>query len=161
MLTTARNRWGTEYPYFICSGRTRKTTGCQRQATHVETVEELIEDEYRTVALSPELRDSVEELVLEDFDTIQDAAAGERQLLEKQRADLTRKRQKLLEAHYAGAIPMDLLKTEQDQIAASSDGSIRSSPPAKRTSRRPELCSPTRSTSLATATPPTWKPMVR
>ncbi len=30
-LTTARNRWGTLYPYFICSGCARKTAACERR----------------------------------------------------------------------------------------------------------------------------------
>jgi site-specific DNA recombinase len=118
MLTTAKNRWGTTYPYLICSGRTRKTTSCQRQAMPVDLIEELIEEEYRTIALSPELRDSIEELILEDFDTLQETAADERRDLEAQRTVLTAQRQKLLDAHYAGAIPLDLLKTEQERIAA-------------------------------------------
>ena len=118
MLTTAKNRWGTVYPYVICSGRTRKTTICQRQAMPVDLIEELIEDEYRTIALSPDLRDHIEELILEDFDTLQEAAAGERRDLEAQRTVLTAQRQKLLDAHYTGAIPLDLLKTEQDRIAS-------------------------------------------
>lgn len=117
MITTARNRWGSEYPYLVCSGRTRRITDCQRQAMPVELIEELIEDEYRTIALSPQLRDDIEELVLEDFDTLQQAAASERQQMEQQRIELTAQRQKLLDAHYAGAIPLDLLKTEQDRIA--------------------------------------------
>ena len=118
MVTTARNRWGTEYPYLVCSGRTRRTTGCQRQAMPVGLIEELIEDEYRTIALSPQLRDDIEDLVLEDFESLQAAAAGERQQMEQQRIELNGKRQKLLDAHYAGAIPIDLLKTEQDRIAS-------------------------------------------
>jgi site-specific DNA recombinase len=117
MLTTARNRWGTEYLYLVCSGRTRRVTDCQRQAMPVEVIEELIEDEYRTIALSPELRDNIEDLVLEDFDTLQAAAAGERKQMEQQRIELTAQRQKLLDAHYAGAIPLDLLKNEQGRIA--------------------------------------------
>ncbi len=118
MLTQARNRWGSVYPYLICSGRSRKTTDCQRQAVSVELVEELIEDEYRTIALSQDLRDSIEALILEDFDALQAAAATERASLERQRVDLTAKRQKLLDAHYAGAIPIDLLKSEQDKLSS-------------------------------------------
>ena len=117
MLTTARNRWGTKYLYLVCSGRTRKITDCQRQAMSAEMVEELIEDEYRTIALSPELRDSIEELVLEDFDTLQAGSTTERKQMETQCIELGAQRQKLLDAHYAGAIPLDLLKTEQDRIA--------------------------------------------
>ena len=84
----------------------------------ISLIEELIEDEYRTIALSPQLRDDIEELVLEDFDSLQAAAAGERQQMERKRIELNAQRQKLLDAHYAGAVPLDLLKTEQDRIAS-------------------------------------------
>ena len=117
MVTTARNRWGSSYLYLVCSGRARKITDCQRQAMLVETIEELIEDEYHTIALSPALRDSIEELVLEDFDTLQAGSATERRQMQSQCVELSAQRQKLLDAHYAGAIPLDLLKSEQDRIA--------------------------------------------
>ena len=81
-----------------------------------ETIEELIEDEYRTIALSPALRDSIEELVLEDFDALQAGSATERKQMESQCIELNAQRQKLLNAHYAGAIPLDLLKSEQERI---------------------------------------------
>jgi hypothetical protein len=41
-------------------------------------VAELIEDEYRTIALSPELRDAIEALILEDFDSLHAASEKER-----------------------------------------------------------------------------------
>lgn len=118
MVTTARNKWGTEYPYLVCSGRVRKITDCTRQAMLVTHIEELIEDEYRSIALNPHLRDEVEALILNDFDALQDANEQDRKQQEAQRIELTAQRQKLLDAHYAGAIPLDLLKTEQDRIAA-------------------------------------------
>ena len=45
--------------------------------------------------------------------------AGKRrsqQTLEVQRGRLINERSKLLQAHYAGAVPLDLLKSEQDRI---------------------------------------------
>jgi site-specific DNA recombinase len=116
MVIYAKNRWGTSYTYLTCSGRKRRITTCQRQAMPMSLIEELVEDEYRTIALSPELRDSIEELVLEDFDALQASSQTERREFDRQRVDLTAQRQKLLNAHYAGAIPLDLLKTEQDRI---------------------------------------------
>jgi len=82
-----------------------------------DTVADLIEDEYRTIALSPDLRDELELHVNEDFDALNAAAATERRGLSSQRDKLTSERHKLLQAHYAGAIPLELLKTEQDRIA--------------------------------------------
>ncbi len=117
MLTTARNRWGTNYPYFICSGRARRTTTCERQAMPVDLVEELIEDEYATIALSPELRDQTEALILDDFDKLHADSSKDRRTAERRQSKLLAERDKLLQAHYAGAVPLDLLKTEQDRIA--------------------------------------------
>lgn len=108
-----------------------------------EVVEELIEEEYRAIALTPVLRESVESLILEDFDTLQAASVGERKTLEQQRIELTAQRQKLLDAHYAGAIPIDLLTTAS---AASSIASRTSSPRRMPTSRRRASCWLTRST---------------
>ncbi|WP_157749416.1 hypothetical protein [Jatrophihabitans sp. GAS493] len=79
---------------------------------------ELIEDEYRTIALSPALRDTIEELVLDDFDRLHASSETEHDQLEQQRIQLVAQRQKLLDAHYAGAIPIDLLEAEQDRIAS-------------------------------------------
>ncbi len=92
--------------------------GSPRCGTAAPMIEELIEDEHKSIALSPELRDNIEELVLEDFDALHARSQTEQRELEKQRVKLTAQRQKLLDAHYAGAIPLDLLKTEQDRIAS-------------------------------------------
>ncbi len=119
MVINAKNRWGTIYPYLICSGRKRRTTTCKRQAMPMSLIDELIEDEYRTIALSPQLRDTIEGLDPRRL------RRPSRQLTKPndasstaQRMDLTAQRQKLLEAHYAGAIPLDLLKNEQDRIGS-------------------------------------------
>jgi site-specific DNA recombinase len=58
MVIYAKNRWGSLYTYLTCSGRKRRTTTCQRQAMPLTLIEELIEDEYRTIALSPQLREA-------------------------------------------------------------------------------------------------------
>ncbi len=117
MFTFAKNRWGTIYPYLVCSGRARRRTDCTRRAMHVDAVADLIEDEYRTIALNPELRDSIEFLVNEEFDQLHAAAETERRNLGAIKTKLLRERKKLLDAHYAGAIPLELLKTEQERIA--------------------------------------------
>ncbi len=118
MLLDTTNRHGSRYAYFICSGRHTKRTECTRQAMLVDTIADLIEREYRTIALSPDLRDHVDQLVNEDFDALHAAAETERRDLAARRTKLIAQRQKLLDAHYAGAIPLDLLKTEQDRIAS-------------------------------------------
>ncbi|MCU1675755.1 MAG: recombinase family protein [Frankiales bacterium] len=54
----------------------------------------------------------------EDFEALQASAHAERRELEQQRITLAAQRQKVLDAHYAGAIPLDLLKIEQERIAS-------------------------------------------
>lgn len=55
------------------------------------------------------------------FDKLEASSSDERSLLEAQKGKLDAERLKLVQAHYADAIPLDLLKTEQDRIRASLD----------------------------------------
>lgn len=117
LITHAKNKKGIIYPYFICSGRHRKATDCTRKAMHVDIVEQLIINHYARIQPSPA---SVEELrasITEEFSILTTQARFEREDLIKQRSELLSQREKLLQAHYAGAIPLDLLKKEQDRIA--------------------------------------------
>src|SRR5690606_15578631 len=53
------------------------------------------------------------------FDTLSESTSDEKKLLAGQKAKLEAEQVKLLQAHYADAIPIALLKTEQDRIRAS------------------------------------------
>lgn len=117
IVTHAKNRHGTVYPYFVCLGRHQKSNDCKRQAVLIERVEELVEDEYKTIQLVPELREQIEASLRGELATSRKAADREAQELDKQKKRLLDERSKLLQAHYAGAIPLDLMKQEQDRIA--------------------------------------------
>ena len=78
--------------------------------------EQGVEDLYRKIQLPEEW---VERLTqeLEDEIVERQAASGElRVTLTKRLATLAEERQKLLRAYYANAIPLDLLKRDQDRI---------------------------------------------
>ena len=115
IVTHAKGRGGT-YPYFICGGRQEKRTECKQRALHIEKVEEAIAAYYSGVQLK---RDELvalraflkEELSVLRFDTERERTAQERRL-----SVVRGERKKLLEAHYANAIPLDLLKTEQERL---------------------------------------------
>ncbi|TQF73363.1 recombinase family protein [Rhodococcus spelaei] len=117
IVTMSKNRYGTVYPYFICMGRHQKVNGCTRKAVLIDVVEELVEDVYRTVQLAPEIRGQVEAMLRQDLQSTRDSAEAEQRDLTTQKERLTNERARLLQAHYAGAVPLDLLKTEQDRIA--------------------------------------------
>jgi site-specific DNA recombinase len=121
IVTNAKNRYGVIYPYFVCLGRHQKTTTCTRKAVLIARVEQLVEQYYATVQLTPELRELVEESIRGDLAASRAEADVEERGLFLQRQRLVNERTKLLQAHYAGAIPLDLLKTEQDRIAGQLD----------------------------------------
>jgi site-specific DNA recombinase len=117
IVSHAKNRHGTVYPYFICVGRHQKRTGCTQQAMRVEQVESLVEEHYAVIGLTAERAQSIRRYVRDGLSTRRADAELESRQQSARIAQLTNERQKLLQAHYANAIPIDLLKTEQDRIA--------------------------------------------
>ncbi|MDQ1736463.1 MAG: site-specific recombinase [Pseudonocardiales bacterium] len=116
IITHAKNRHGVVYPYFVCVGRHQKRSACTRKAVLISVVEERIEDFYAAVQLEPELREHVEALLTDELAATRARAATEQRDVQVQRQRLVNERSKLLQAHYAGAVPLDLLKTEQNRI---------------------------------------------
>ena len=116
IITNSKNRYGTIYPYFVCLGRHQKTTSCTQKAILIARVEELVEDEYLSVQIPQGLRARIEAAILDDLAVSRLDTERQQADLERQRTRLTNERTKLLQAHYAGAIPLDLLKSEQDRI---------------------------------------------
>ncbi len=117
VVSINRNRYGTLYPYFVCLGRHQKRTDCTLKYVRIETVEELVVEHYRSIQLSQEQRSLVEARLAEDFAVFREEIEIERQALEKHKQRLLAERTKLLQAHYADAIPLDLLRSEQARIA--------------------------------------------
>ncbi len=110
IITNAKNRHGNVYPYFVCSGRHSGRTERTRQAM-------LIEKYYEMIEVSPEMRQDLAGKIHADFDQLMANEAKELSRLTTKRDRLDDERMKLLQAHYAGAVPLDLLKKEQDRIA--------------------------------------------
>jgi site-specific DNA recombinase len=118
IITMAKNRHGTVYPYFICSSRHMKTSDCTRKALLISKVEKLVEDYWATVQIGADLRRAVENGLRAAFADMQAEAELERKQLAVERGDLQARRQKLVEAIYSGAIPLDLIAGEQEHITA-------------------------------------------
>ena len=119
MLTNAKNRHGVVYDYFVCIGRHQKRTDCTRQAMRVDAVATVVEKAWIRLRLTYEERLQAEDLITKEFSQLASRQGNERTQLEGQREALLAERAKLLAAHYADAIPLGLLKIEQDRIAAS------------------------------------------
>ncbi|WP_083255106.1 helix-turn-helix domain-containing protein [Amycolatopsis orientalis] len=87
-----------------------------RQAVRVERIEQGIADFYRRFELTAEKAELIRTGVLRKFEGQQaDARAGAARA-EKRQAQLADERQKLLQAHYAGHIPGDLLGAEMNRL---------------------------------------------
>ena len=112
------NRHGVTYEYFICAGRHDKKTGCLQRAMLIDDIEVRVADLYADISLDAVLREQVEaDLIMLLSDAMGDAEVVQ-STLRRQEASLRDKQRKLLEAHYANAIPLELLRVEQEQIGA-------------------------------------------
>ena len=107
------------YLYFYCLGQKnslKHKTGCQQPYVIALDAERGVEDLYRRIQLPPTWVDKLRhEMQLEVVER-QSEGAELRVELTRRLATLADERQKLLRAYYANAIPLELLKADQDRI---------------------------------------------
>ena len=120
MFECLTGKSGITYEYFTCSGR-RKKNGCTRSAILTDRIEDRIETTYGANGLTAAEADHVREVLGTVFDQLEATTDDERALLNTQKEKLDAERLKLVQAHYADAIPLDLLKSEQDRIRTNLD----------------------------------------
>ena len=113
-----RAKSGVIYPYFVCGGRHNKTTNCEMKAVMIAKVEEQVEEIYDRLlsTLTPGFRAELEATIRKEFEVERRYAERTRQELDVERQKLEREQERLLHAHYADAIPLELMKREQDRI---------------------------------------------
>ncbi|WP_436327144.1 recombinase family protein [Brevibacterium sp. FAM 27836] len=121
MVSNAKNRHGNVYPYFVCSGRHSKRTNCTRGAILIEDVEQMIERYYERVQITPAHREALGGMLHHEFDRLMAEETDELGQLTANRDRLQGEQERLLQAHYADAIPLALLKREQDRILGELD----------------------------------------
>ena len=117
----ARSRSKQIYPYFICIGRQRDKTSCSQRALRIEYLEQAIVNYYQGIRLSEDLRLQTEQEILEQITKLRENSGLERQQLVTRQRKALNERAKLLEAHYAEAVPLDLMRSEQARITAELD----------------------------------------
>jgi site-specific DNA recombinase len=116
IVSYSRNRHGTVYPYFCCLGRHGKHNSCTKKAVLIKVIEDRVQELYSRVQLAPDLRKAIELTLVEELEAISEEVTLERTSLQKRHARLQSEQTKLLQAHYAGAVPVHLLKSEQDRL---------------------------------------------
>jgi hypothetical protein len=111
----AKGRGGT-YPYFICIGRQRDKTSCKQRAIRIEAAEAAIAAHYVTVQLPDADVARLRAYLSDELAKLRKTSEHERVAQTRRLGQLEGERKKLLDAHYADAIPLDLLKSEQDRL---------------------------------------------
>ena len=117
LVQNTRNSKGDLYPYFICAKRQR-LHDCAFRAVLIDVVEDRMSDLYRTIQLSSQDRQLVEQYVREELHHLQRDKDRTIRSLTTRRTNLEDKRRRLMHAHYEGAIPLDLLKEEQAKLTS-------------------------------------------
>src|ERR1019366_8372408 len=158
VVSHAKNRHGTIYPYFISVGRQQKRTSCTQQAIRIDQAEEAVVTEYATIRLTADQAEQVRDFVLDEIVKLRVNADSERERQSWRLRALLGEQKKLLDAHYADAIPLSILKTEQARINTESPHPSRASLMSTTTSTQPRPTSQRRSHSSKTARPPTKTP---
>ncbi len=103
------------YLYFYCLGR-HKGNGCTQPYIYIEKVEREVENLYRRIQLPQHLVESITEDLIEELEERERLNRLQKEIFEKRMRKLQNQQQKLLEAYYAGAIPLELLKKEQNRL---------------------------------------------
>lgn len=116
IVTYAKSASGVRYPYFVCAGRHSKRKDCKQRAILIDTLEEQVQQIYDRYSFPQNICEYLERFLQNAVQKEQDKYAAELDGLRREKNKLERQRKKLLEAHYNDAIPLDLLKSEQQKI---------------------------------------------
>lgn len=106
---------GGRYPYFYCMGRARGT-GCEQPYVAVDLIETAVERAYGEVKLPRRQAEQTRAKLKHVLAGMREQAEAEATRQRARLAKLTEEREKLLHAYYSGAVPVDLLRAEQDRL---------------------------------------------
>ena len=115
LVQNTKNGKGVLYPYFICARRQR-LHDCSFKAVLIEVVEAQMQEVYRRLYVSETDRQEIERYLLAELARIEGEKDRSVRSLTVRRTNLEDERRRLLQAHYAGAVPLELLKEEQDRL---------------------------------------------
>ena len=115
LVQNTKNGKGVLYPYFICARRQR-LHDCSFKAVLIEVVEAQMQEVYRRLHVSEADRQEIERYLLAELARIEGEKDRSVRSLTVRRTNLEDERRRLLQAHYGGAVPLELLKEEQERL---------------------------------------------
>ena len=122
IIHNAKSRSGDRYPYFVCSAKHNKRNDCSQRSLLIDEVAKRIEELYERISFTPEFRKLMEQGISEEISKLTEQRKMELDRLKAQKDKLEREQHKLLQAHYADAVPLHLMKQEQERISRSLKG---------------------------------------
>lgn len=105
-----------QYPYFYCLGRHQKN-GCKQSYIPLPIAEKQIIELYKDIELPKNFVQKLTDKLQKELLERESFNVKKRQFLSRNIERLSSEREKLLQAYYAEAIPLELLKKEQDRIS--------------------------------------------
>ena len=113
LVQVSRNSVGDHYHYLMCGNRHAKRNACQQRSAQTSEVEKQLENYYRTIRLSESEKESLRKLLLVELDKRRKEELSAQGNIRLEKDKIARKQKKLLEAHYADAISLDMFREEQ------------------------------------------------
>lgn len=121
MFTRNKGRLGAYYDYFFCLGRRAKAAPCTRKYVSVEAAEKGVEDFYRQLHFTTERIEAIRQVVREELANSQADARFTLDEARRRCRALKNEQSALMKAHYAGAVPLDIPKSEMNRITREVD----------------------------------------
>jgi len=115
IIQHTRTKSGRVYEYFVCH---RSSADCaQRKALPIAQVEQRVTDSYRDIALGADQRSHIEHITLAGLHRRQAADTQRLAALINEADTIEIQRGKLLDLHYADAVPRDLFREQQQRLS--------------------------------------------
>lgn len=112
-VANARSKTGVIYPYFVCVGRHSGRKPCTRSAVPIPRIERMVENYYAHLQIPEDTQATIREQVSGEFDRqLANGKAEMDELLVRQH-EIEEQQEKLLDAHLAGAVPLELMRKRQ------------------------------------------------
>jgi site-specific DNA recombinase len=116
VVSYTRGKLGTRYPYYLCVGRQQRRTDCKLKARPIELVESQIAEHYRKVKLDAKGIALTAQIIISELAEHRHELAELQQWQQNRLKALEAEQLKLMQAHYADAVPLELLKSEQSRL---------------------------------------------
>ncbi len=114
----SRGRNGTQYPYFFCISRAKRTGCVNRANIRAELLEEAVEHEYAAIERSVRSQDvqATKAAIQSHFAKLRGEAESAQSTQKRRIEALKGQRRELLHLRYQEAIALDLFREEQERL---------------------------------------------